>query len=82
MDERLNNLYAAAGELEMQEIRTERANAALAQALREALAADMPPDIAAKAVGITVKELFKIMRTSSSSRIPDPGIEEDELKWL
>jgi hypothetical protein len=35
MHERLLKLYTAAGELEMQEIRTEQAKAALAQALGE-----------------------------------------------
>lgn len=81
MHERLKDIYAAAGELEMQEIRTERARAALVQALREALAADMPPGIAAKAAGITVQELFEVIR-SSHSGTPEPGVEEDEVNWL
>lgn len=81
MNERLLSLYTAAGELEMQEIRTDRAKAALAQAVREAMAADVPPHVAAKTVGMTVRELFKLIHASPSS-IPGPGSEEDEVNWL
>lgn len=81
MNERLLSLYTAAGELEMQEIRTDRAKAALAQAVRKAMAADVPPHVAAKAVGMTVRELFKLIQASPSS-IPGPGSEEDEVNWL
>lgn len=81
MHERLLKLYTAAGELEMQEIRTEQAKAALAQALREAIAAEIEPDIAAKAAGMTVQEIFKVIRSSPSST-QEPRLEEGEMNWL
>jgi hypothetical protein len=81
MDELVKNILVAAGEVEMLEIRTDRARARLVRALCEAMAAEVSP---AAAAGMDVSELFNALRRRTAATAiaaesaPD---DDDDIRW-
>lgn len=84
MDELVKNILVAAGEVEMLEIRTDRARARLVRALCEAMAAEVSPAAAAAAAGMDVSELFDALRRRTAATAiaaesaPD---DDDDIRW-
>lgn len=62
MESHLKKICVGAGEVEILEIRIEKAKAGLVRALCEAMAANVPPATAAASAGMNVAELFDALR--------------------
>ena len=62
MDKYLRNIWSASAELEMIRFRTDQAHEDLAQALCEAMAAQISPASVAAAANLSLSELFDTLR--------------------
>ncbi|HSO92175.1 MAG TPA: hypothetical protein VLR70_13600 [Arthrobacter sp.] len=83
MEAHLTAVHVAAGEVELVEMRADRARAALVDAMCRAMAAGVPPVMAAAAAEMDVAELFDAIRRHTPALASGPhAADNDDMHWL
>ncbi|AOT05971.1 hypothetical protein [Arthrobacter sp. U41] len=83
MESHLTAVHVAAGEVELIEIRADQAHATLVEAMFRAMAAGVPPVMAAAAAGMNVAQLFDAVRRHAPALASGPhAADNDYIRWL
>lgn len=83
MKAHLTAIHVAAGEVELIELRADQARAGLVDAMCRAMAAGVPPAMAAAAAGMNVAELFDAARRHPPALASGPdAADNDDIRWL